>query len=259
MAAALASHGADGSKMFESAGDVQLAASDLAVLGDAEWLTLMGGALPEMYAFGVEGYTDDRRADGPGWGTFDVAAISEPGRRRARRQRHHRRREPRATHGRDRSERGPPRVRRPRSLQHHLRGRPGTHRPARRSELARWHRVRIKVSTTNGASAVGYAPRHLTPPSRGCRGSSVACTSSRSRRWRVGARRRCTSSPCAPRTGRRSGSCCGDTCWRRCSPRIRMLLRKKRVRWRSSIRCRSRPRDCWPSMASASTPTFLRS
>ena len=78
MAAALASHGADGSKMFESAGDVKLAASDLAVLGDPEWLTLMGGALPEMYAFGVEGYTDDRRADGPGWGTFDVAAITSP-------------------------------------------------------------------------------------------------------------------------------------------------------------------------------------
>jgi pimeloyl-ACP methyl ester carboxylesterase len=78
MAAALASHGADGSKMFESAGDVQLAASDLAVLGDPEWLALMGGALPEMYAFGVEGYTDDRRADGPGWETFDTAAITSP-------------------------------------------------------------------------------------------------------------------------------------------------------------------------------------
>ena len=41
----------------------------LAVLGDAEWLTLIGGALPEMYTFGVEGYTDNRRADGPGWET----------------------------------------------------------------------------------------------------------------------------------------------------------------------------------------------
>jgi pimeloyl-ACP methyl ester carboxylesterase len=78
MAAALASHGADGSKMFESAGDVRLAPSDLAVLGDPGWLTLMGGALPAMYAFGVEGYTDDRRADGPGWGTFDVDAITSP-------------------------------------------------------------------------------------------------------------------------------------------------------------------------------------
>ena len=78
MAAALASHGADGSKMFESAGDVKLAASDLAVLADPEWLTIMGGALPEMYEFGVEGYTDDRRADGPGWETFDVAAITSP-------------------------------------------------------------------------------------------------------------------------------------------------------------------------------------
>ena len=49
--------------------------------------------------------------------------------------------------------------------------------------------------------------------------------SSRSRRWRVGARRRCTSWPrYAPRTARRSGSCCGDTCYRRCSRRIRILV-----------------------------------
>ena len=78
MAAALASHGADGSKLFESAGAVQLAASDLAVLGDPEWSALMGGAMPAMFAFGVEGYTDDRRADGAGWGTFDVGAITGP-------------------------------------------------------------------------------------------------------------------------------------------------------------------------------------
>jgi pimeloyl-ACP methyl ester carboxylesterase len=35
-------------------------------------------ALPEMFAHGVEGYTDDRLADGDGWTTFNVADITCP-------------------------------------------------------------------------------------------------------------------------------------------------------------------------------------
>lgn len=35
-------------------------------------------ALPPMFAFGVEGYADDRLADGPGWGGFDLHAITSP-------------------------------------------------------------------------------------------------------------------------------------------------------------------------------------
>jgi pimeloyl-ACP methyl ester carboxylesterase len=31
-----------------------------------------------MFAQGLEGYTDDRLADGPGWVTFDVTAIQCP-------------------------------------------------------------------------------------------------------------------------------------------------------------------------------------
>lgn len=31
-----------------------------------------------MFAQGLEGYTDDRLADGPGWVTFDVSAIRCP-------------------------------------------------------------------------------------------------------------------------------------------------------------------------------------
>ena len=62
---------ADGSKMFAQA--PQLAPSDLALLADPEWLAAMPKLLAEMFAFGVQGYVDDRLADGPGWGTFDVS------------------------------------------------------------------------------------------------------------------------------------------------------------------------------------------
>jgi pimeloyl-ACP methyl ester carboxylesterase len=34
--------------------------------------------MAEMFAFGVQGYVDDRLADGPGWGTFDVSRITCP-------------------------------------------------------------------------------------------------------------------------------------------------------------------------------------
>jgi pimeloyl-ACP methyl ester carboxylesterase len=78
--AAVASHGLDGSKILESADPdaPPLAPSDLAMLmghpfGQA-WLE----AAPEMFAQGVDGYADDRLADGPGWVSFDVAAITCP-------------------------------------------------------------------------------------------------------------------------------------------------------------------------------------
>ena len=34
--------------------------------------------LPQMFAHGVAGYVDDRRADGPGWDSFDVASVTCP-------------------------------------------------------------------------------------------------------------------------------------------------------------------------------------
>jgi pimeloyl-ACP methyl ester carboxylesterase len=34
--------------------------------------------MKEWFAHGVAGYTDDRLADGGGWGTFDVTAITCP-------------------------------------------------------------------------------------------------------------------------------------------------------------------------------------
>ncbi len=68
--------GDDGSKMLSAAGDNQLADADMAMFADPIFLAGMMEALPPMFAFGVEGYADDRLADGPGWGGFDVKAIT---------------------------------------------------------------------------------------------------------------------------------------------------------------------------------------
>jgi pimeloyl-ACP methyl ester carboxylesterase len=79
MAAAVASHGLDGSKIVESAEEgPPLAPSDLAMLVDHPWGRQWMAAVPAMFAHGLEGYTDDRLADGPGWVTFDVADITCP-------------------------------------------------------------------------------------------------------------------------------------------------------------------------------------
>lgn len=70
--------GDDGSNMLSAAGDNQLAEADMAMFADPTFLAGMMEALPPMFAFGVEGYADDRLADGPGWGGFDVKSITCP-------------------------------------------------------------------------------------------------------------------------------------------------------------------------------------
>lgn len=77
MAAAEASHGIDGNKIIESADGPSLPPSDQAMM-QHPWGQHWMAALPEMFAHGVEGYTDDRLADGDGWTTFDVADIICP-------------------------------------------------------------------------------------------------------------------------------------------------------------------------------------
>jgi pimeloyl-ACP methyl ester carboxylesterase len=77
MAAAEASHGIDGTKIIESADGPPLPPSDQAML-QHPWGQHWMAALPDMFAHGVEGYTDDRLADGHGWTTFNVADISCP-------------------------------------------------------------------------------------------------------------------------------------------------------------------------------------
>jgi len=79
IAAAVASHGIDGSKIMESADEgPPLAPSDLAMLVDHPFGRHWMAAAPTTFAHGLEGYADDRIADGPGWTTFDVADITCP-------------------------------------------------------------------------------------------------------------------------------------------------------------------------------------
>jgi pimeloyl-ACP methyl ester carboxylesterase len=77
IAAAIDSHGLDGRKLFT--GDAPaLAASDLALFADPEWMKQIRATVPAMFAHGLDGYADDRIADGPGWVTFDVESITCP-------------------------------------------------------------------------------------------------------------------------------------------------------------------------------------
>jgi hypothetical protein len=55
-----------------------LAPSDLALFGDPGWMKEAMAGFPAMFADGLQGYTDDRLADGAGWVTFDVNSIQCP-------------------------------------------------------------------------------------------------------------------------------------------------------------------------------------
>lgn len=76
---AAAVFGEDGSKLATQVGTgPPLPPADMALFSNPEWLLGLVGSLPVMFAHGVAGYTDDRLADGPGWGSFDVSAIRCP-------------------------------------------------------------------------------------------------------------------------------------------------------------------------------------
>ncbi len=76
---AVDSLGEDGTKMLtQAAAGPALPASDLALFSKPEWLNGFVATLPVIFAQGVAGYADDRLADGPGWGSFDVSAIRCP-------------------------------------------------------------------------------------------------------------------------------------------------------------------------------------
>jgi pimeloyl-ACP methyl ester carboxylesterase len=78
LAAAVDAHGEGGSKMRGPGMAAGLAPSDVALFRDAAWVNHAEAAFSAMFAQGLEGYTDDRLADGPGWITFDVSAIRCP-------------------------------------------------------------------------------------------------------------------------------------------------------------------------------------
>jgi pimeloyl-ACP methyl ester carboxylesterase len=69
--------GTDGSKMLTQA-QTGAPAADLALMQDPGWMAGMREAMREMFTFGVQGYADDRIADGVGWGSFDVTKICCP-------------------------------------------------------------------------------------------------------------------------------------------------------------------------------------
>jgi pimeloyl-ACP methyl ester carboxylesterase len=77
IAAATEAHGEGGSKMRAGMAAV-LAASDVELFGSAPWMTQAAAAFRAMFAQGLEGYADDRLADGGGWVSFDAAAIQCP-------------------------------------------------------------------------------------------------------------------------------------------------------------------------------------
>jgi pimeloyl-ACP methyl ester carboxylesterase len=76
IAAATASHGIDGSGLREITS--VLPPADLALFRNPARLAEMSAVLPEGFTFGLEGYADDRIADGGGWVDFDVTTIAAP-------------------------------------------------------------------------------------------------------------------------------------------------------------------------------------
>ncbi len=99
VAAATDAHGPDGGKMRGEIAGV-LAPADVALFSDPDWLKEATAGFAAMFAYGLEGYTDDRLADGAGWVSFDVASIRCPGNRPAREKRPDGRCHPRASHRR---------------------------------------------------------------------------------------------------------------------------------------------------------------
>lgn len=75
--AAVDAHGIDGSKIVSSNEGPPLPASDQAMLR-SPWGRAWMESVPAMFAHGLEGYADDRIADGPGWIDFDVTTITCP-------------------------------------------------------------------------------------------------------------------------------------------------------------------------------------
>lgn len=78
ISAAVQAHGEDGSKMLGGGMDAVLAPSDREMFGDPRWSQTALADFPAMFTYGLEGYADDRRADGAGWVSFDVGAITCP-------------------------------------------------------------------------------------------------------------------------------------------------------------------------------------
>lgn len=79
---AAAQFGEDGSKLMApeqmEGQELTLAPADIALFSDPAYLMSMVESVPPMFAWGVQGYADDRLADGPGWTGFDVSSVRCP-------------------------------------------------------------------------------------------------------------------------------------------------------------------------------------
>ncbi|HEX3678091.1 MAG TPA: alpha/beta hydrolase [Galbitalea sp.] len=71
--------GADGSGLLALGSDgPALPAADIALFTDPTIAPIFVKSMPESFTFGLQGYVDDRIADGAGWTTFDVSAVACP-------------------------------------------------------------------------------------------------------------------------------------------------------------------------------------
>ena len=78
IAAAIDAYGENGHKMLDGGMAPVLAQLDAELFADSAWMGPAMAGFPHMFTFGLEGYADDRIADGPGWDEFDVTHIRCP-------------------------------------------------------------------------------------------------------------------------------------------------------------------------------------
>lgn len=74
----VAALGEDGSGLLAQTPETPFPPADAGFLTDPENIGSMAEGMGEMFAFGVQGFVDDRIADGVGWASFDAAAVRCP-------------------------------------------------------------------------------------------------------------------------------------------------------------------------------------
>jgi pimeloyl-ACP methyl ester carboxylesterase len=75
---ALTQFGEHGEKVVPPLGSPAADPSDAALFSSPDFLAWWIRYVPDMFAQGVAGFVEDRRADGNGWTTFDVSRIACP-------------------------------------------------------------------------------------------------------------------------------------------------------------------------------------
>jgi pimeloyl-ACP methyl ester carboxylesterase len=70
--------GDDGGRMGQALSGASMAPADLGLISNPEFVERFMATVPASFTFGVEGYADDRIADGRGWGSFDPGSVRCP-------------------------------------------------------------------------------------------------------------------------------------------------------------------------------------